>query len=321
MFKKVDKEPVITYATSALPEIFITKTALNKMNLYVSECDKEIGWLGVVESDKDTFLIRDVMLFKQEVTSTTTDIDETDLNDFANSTVEKYGSDKGVDILNSIKLWGHSHVNMSVFASGTDDESMDIFYDGGHDYFIRLIANKKGAMKIDVYNYEKGIIYENLPFTPVISKEELDLRKMLEEIEKELAILNEKELQAIEKEVKKEIKEKVKEKSNITQYANYNTYRGYSGYDYSHTYNGYSNYEKYQESKAKEEAKEETTYFVGNTELTEDVIIDLYEAYTTEDAKEILTSHGLYFNQTDEDLEEILNEIFFLGGEDYYGLT
>lgn len=128
--------------------VFILPQARTKMELYCALCEKEIGWLGFVKRYEDnSFLIEDVVLLKQEVHATTTEIDPTALLEFWGQTpVEKQPD---------IKLWGHSHVNMSPSPSGQDDSQMSYFSDG-NPWFIRLITNKKGDINITIYDYANG---------------------------------------------------------------------------------------------------------------------------------------------------------------------
>lgn len=128
--------------------VFILPQARTKMELYCALCEKEIGWLGFVKRYEDnSFLIEDVVLLKQEVHATTTEIDPTALLDFWGQTPVERQPD--------IKLWGHSHVNMAPNPSGQDDNQMSYFRDG-NPWFIRLITNKKGDINITIYDYANG---------------------------------------------------------------------------------------------------------------------------------------------------------------------
>lgn len=130
-------------------ELYILPQAKQKMEMYCDLSDGEIGWLAFVEKfDTQGFLITDCALLKQEVHSTTTEITPEGLLEFWNSTpVERQGQ---------IKLWGHSHVNMSPTPSGQDNSQMDYFKDG-NPWFIRLITNKKREYYIDIYDYANGL--------------------------------------------------------------------------------------------------------------------------------------------------------------------
>lgn len=164
-------------------ELYILPQARNKMELYCDLSEGEIGWLAFVEKfDKQGFLITDCALLKQEVHSTTTEITAEGLLEFWNAVApEKH---------EQIKLWGHSHVNMSVNPSGQDDSQMEYFKDG-NPWFIRLITNKKREYYIDIYDYANGIkVHMDQSDLKTYNPGATELRKSIEE----------------------EIKEKVKEK-------------------------------------------------------------------------------------------------------------
>lgn len=233
-----------------VPTIFIDSEAITKMGLYVEECEDEIGWLGTVSQHGRNFLIEDVFLFEQDVHATTTEITPEGLTEFAEELLAK---EDGMEVWNKLKMWGHSHVNMGLTPSGQDDSQMETFKEGGHDWFIRLIANKKGELKIDIYDYKAGVAYLDMPWCVNPSAEE---RKIEEHIEELYALLDElqgKRVENYKEDIKVEMKAKVRKKvsklgtvystyskTNNTQvrhnaYVNNSTYQqawaGYGGWD------------------------------------------------------------------------------------------
>lgn len=159
-------------------ELYILPEARSKMELYCDLSDGEIGWLAFVEKfDGVGFLITDCVLLKQEVHATTTEIDPTALLDFWNETpVEKQCK---------IKMWGHSHVNMSPTPSGQDNDQMEYFKDG-NPWFIRLITNKKREYHIDIYDYANGLkIHMDQADLKDYNPHASELRKSIEEEIKE----------------------------------------------------------------------------------------------------------------------------------------
>lgn len=151
----------VTFNAKIIPHITINREALDKMRLYVEEMDKEIGWLGTTERIENDIIITDVFLFQQEVHATTTEITPEGLAEFAG---ELLSQPDGMEIWNNMKMWGHSHVRMGITPSSQDDKQMKDFEQAGHDYFLRLIANKYGELKIDVYEYAKGLEFHNVPW-------------------------------------------------------------------------------------------------------------------------------------------------------------
>jgi len=137
-----------------IPKILISKKAYHKMWHYVDLADDEVGWLGTVERLKKSFLIKDVYLLKQEVSSAQTVITIDGLSEFGEEILKL---PDGIEIYNNIRFWGHSHVNMETGPSGQDEDQMEIFEQSDHPYFIRGILNKRGRMEFTVFFYENGL--------------------------------------------------------------------------------------------------------------------------------------------------------------------
>jgi hypothetical protein len=220
------------------------------MHQIVNTCKAEVGWLGSVKKENDRYLVDDIFLLKQNVTGTTTELDEEAMHDFFNELImkdpEKYSS---------IRMWGHSHVQMAVFASNQDDETFKEYYQEC-PFFIRLIANQKEEMKVDIAVKEDGYIYHDIPWyiqypqnivQAMRSYEEA--LKAAEDAEKKVAEIKENIENSFKEEIDKEIKDKVIErnyyykksdkktstqswtKEEMDDYANWYDYYGYYGED------------------------------------------------------------------------------------------
>ena len=199
------------------PVVHITEQALNKMFIYTDEVTDEVGWLGTVDKQGNVYTITDVYLFDQEVHGATTEISPEGLADFATKLLEQ---PDGMEIWNSMKMWGHSHVNMGITPSGQDNKQMEELSQIGHDFFLRLICNKKGDMGIDLYDYEAGVEYHNVPW--LIEHDVMDeatfqlhvrlqeLKTMLEEAESQIQETKKAKIETLKEPIKAEIKEKVK---------------------------------------------------------------------------------------------------------------
>lgn len=208
MFKRDNTVEKIVSIGGGEPRVFFTPLAMAKIKTMVDEVSDEVGWLmPVQEGDNGVYLIYDLFVLEQEVNGATCEIKPEALSHLAQ---EVLSLENGVNIYNSIKCWGHSHVNMTVTPSGQDNQQMMEFV-GDNDYFIRIIANKKGSMKLDFYDYKSNIAYENIPYQVYydIDQEELEV-------------------------LKGEIKEKVKKKKSTYVSTGKSAYGGYRGYG---TYN------------------------------------------------------------------------------------
>lgn len=233
-----------------IPFILISAQALSKMYQYIQQCADEIGWLGTVRhTDANSYLIDDVYLFEQQVHATTTEIKPDDLAKMAEELLQR---EDGVDIWNNMKMWGHSHVNMGITPSSQDDKQMEEFGQAGHDFFIRLIGNKKGEMKLDFYNYATGVVYLDVPWIEETSEEIAELRR-------QLFLLEKAQKEAGKEEIKEEITKKVRKISYGTStYTQSNFYSKYGRY-----VNGkwvqWTNEAEYQAHDAAEKAKKKPT--------------------------------------------------------------
>jgi hypothetical protein len=137
------------------PVIFISRAAYNRMWNYVDLADQEVGWIGTVERRGKVFLIKEIFLLKQEVGSAECEIKEEGLVGFATEILSS--REDGIEVINSLQFWGHSHVKMGTNPSSQDDSQMETFRQSGHPWFIRGILNKLGRMEFTIYLYESGI--------------------------------------------------------------------------------------------------------------------------------------------------------------------
>ena len=260
-FKVNYSKPDIKAIENCIPNIYFTKQALAKMKLYIGECENEIGWLGTAYSDEKDIFISDMMLFDQEVSSVTTDIDDEALSKFGEQLLKE---EDGVEKWNNIRVWGHSHVNMQTNPSSTDDEQMEEFENIGHDWFVRIIGNKKGDLRVDLYRYDIGVVYHKMPWEILRTKEEIEIIELIQSLEEELEKIDEELEGEISTSVKKDIKDMVREKSSKTvsknKVKNIKSYIGKNNknskddeddeddeYDYYYDYYKYQDYNYYNE--------------------------------------------------------------------------
>lgn len=210
-FKVGNIKPSVVVIDELVPEVIISKAALTKMQLYVDNCKTEIGWLGTAfkNEESNSIIIEDVFLFEQDVHATTTEITPEGLGKFGEHLMTL---DNGIDIWNNLKVWGHSHVNMAVNPSGQDNEQMITFANNGHDWFVRIIANKSGDIRIDLYDYTIGITFLNLKWFEEMSREEKTIIKKIEAMNAKLKEIQGSLTTQLKDPIIKEIEEKVNPK-------------------------------------------------------------------------------------------------------------
>jgi len=140
----------------ALPRVLVTRAAYSRMWHFVDIADKEVGWLGTAERlPSGDFLIGEVFLLKQEVHATTTEISEDGIAELASELMSSRAD--GLDVVNKIRFWGHSHVRMGTSPSGQDESQMSLFRENQCDWFIRGILNKAGRMEFTIFMWDVGI--------------------------------------------------------------------------------------------------------------------------------------------------------------------
>jgi hypothetical protein len=311
-FKERNTPTVTTKALlSAVPYIVISKKALVQMFIYVDKCSEEIGWMGTAYRDEKQITIDDVYLFDQEVHSTTTEITPEGLSDFA---TELLNQPDGMDIWNNLKMWGHSHVRMGVTPSGQDDKQMETFQDGGHDWFIRLIANKNGELKVDLYDYENGIIYLDLPWYAEESAEEEAIIRQIRALNEQLDHINEAYANHYTENIEAEMKVKVRRKTYNTGSNWHNNRTGYQQQELP-----ISNVKDEKKTNVLKEEEEdavpsvnlaEMDYFTTDEAVLSDLsLVELHEVYqcrTFDQVELLLNEFGWFDVFTDDDIERIM---------------
>jgi hypothetical protein len=180
-----------------LARIFIASEAKQKLDLYIKHTDSEVSGLGTVAVIENNFLIKDIYLFEQECTGSDTDLSQEDVAKLILESV-RLGLDPS-----GLKLWWHSHVNMSTFWSPTDKATAGRF---GNGWMLSIVGNKNGdyLARLDLYN----------PIRLTIDNLKLEVYQSASD-------------ELIEK-IKKEIKEKVKIKMYVpAKYSWDNAFMGF----------------------------------------------------------------------------------------------
>lgn len=166
-----------------VPVVAFTTKALEQIGAYVGLMDKEIAWMSSVKKHNDgLYVVDECFLFGQAVHSTTAEIDPEKLGQLIHEILQERPDD-GMEVVNSLKCWGHSHVNMGTSPSGQDDRQMDDFGDTVADFMVRVIANKKGDIRVCVWDYDQGLIFEDIAWTFLDAHNADRLNAVADEIE------------------------------------------------------------------------------------------------------------------------------------------
>lgn len=209
------------------PMVRIMDVAYQKMMCYTNSVKTEIGWLGTATRDGKDFLIHDSFLLTQEVHGTTAELTTEGISSLIYE--ELSVRDDFEFILDNMKVWGHSHNVMGVTPSGQDEKQMEIFEDGGYDFIIRLITNHKGEIGVTIYDYENGLIYENMSWDIKFSEE---IGTQIESAYRQLAYYQAlvdtlENTSLIDEET---IQEEIKTKVSTIKYVQPNIYNAQNGY-------------------------------------------------------------------------------------------
>ena len=135
------------------PKIIFSTTAYEKCKTLIKECSGEVGWQGFVERNGNTFLIKDIIVYPQTVTSVTVQTDEAE---YAQWLLQLNNQQ-----ISELRFQCHSHVNMGVTPSATDLELYDNYLANlkDDDYYIFMIMNKKGDVNAWLYDLKENKKY------------------------------------------------------------------------------------------------------------------------------------------------------------------
>ena len=161
----------VTWTGEALPQVWITPFAFRKLCLYIALCPMEIGGLGEVERPGPNFLITDLFILPQKISPAETELDPAAIFDVLERCVAE-GRDPA-----SLCLWWHSHADMEVEWSETDEQTIAGL---PGDYMLSIVGNKAGAFacRLDVLRPSRQV-FGDLPLTVLAGAEdEVDERSL-----------------------------------------------------------------------------------------------------------------------------------------------
>jgi|GEM_PF-1709197 len=185
-----------------VPRVRVSQKAYTQMYHLVDLSDQEVAWLGVVSQPKPgQYFIEEIFIFDQVVSGASAALDPAGVASVAEKLLMSTDPDN-LRKVNSLFLWGHSHVHMGTSPSGQDDRQLEEFgQNQGVDYMIRLIANKNGRLEFTFRDYKRGLKIADIPWTA----------ELLDQAERET--------------IEAEIKAKVRSGGFISGGGGYTTYR------------------------------------------------------------------------------------------------
>jgi len=155
-------------------EVYIDKECWDKIINYAKaayhteKC--EIGGMSVVTQDKDgDWLIQEPVILKQEIGSTTCDLDKEELAKYYTQMAVKYNK------TNFRFCWWHSHHTMSAFWSGTDISSIGEYGEGESDLSFALVVNLKEEYKCRVSVWKPVEIHQDVELNIISNEPDVEI--------------------------------------------------------------------------------------------------------------------------------------------------
>ena len=161
--------------------ILFEPVAFAKMLMVLHTFDSEVAWHGIVERPvEDTFVIKDILVYPQEVTGATVNTDQEGYTKWLISLDD--------DVANAMHMQAHSHVNMPVSPSSVDLAHQEeiIKQLSGEFYYIFMIWNKRMERNIKVYDMASNTLYENADVSVGIAGDGADLNAFIDDAKKKV---------------------------------------------------------------------------------------------------------------------------------------
>ena len=132
-----------------------TASAYLKMSMLVNSFDSEVAWHGTVERNENEFTIKDIFVYPQNVTGATVNTDQ--------DKYEQWLMQLDDDDFNTLRMQGHSHVNMGTSPSSVDLSHQERIVEqlDDNDYYIFMIWNKKGEHTIKIFDMLTNTFYDD----------------------------------------------------------------------------------------------------------------------------------------------------------------
>lgn len=141
------------------PSVFITPEAKDYLDAYIRHAAGEVSGLGEVTVIDGALVITGVHLLEQECGTASTEFTADAIAKFLVECVKK-----DIDT-STLRLWWHSHADMSVYWSGTDKDTVKQLSDD-MPWLLSLVGNKAGDILVRLDLKEPFVCRMNkLPMT------------------------------------------------------------------------------------------------------------------------------------------------------------
>lgn len=162
---KLSYSKTLSYPAGKEATIIYSEKAWFKTIMLVETQKLEVGWYGIcrrAEDDDTTFYIDDILVYPQAVTGATINPDDVKFAAWEDSLDD--------ETFNNLRFHGHSHVNMGVFSSGTDEDfrMRRLSQLEENEFFVFQVFNKRGEIHSAIYDSRNNIFYENKDITTLV---------------------------------------------------------------------------------------------------------------------------------------------------------
>lgn len=166
------------------PTLYYTRSAWERMHWLVEECATELGWVGSIEQvDQFNYICHDVRVMEQKAGPATFEYEN-----WNDATTEMLIS--GTLCAGRVDAnLGHSHVNMGVRPSGTDEDQMMDLADVDEEtqlpkakFSVQTIINKKGDHHCSIYDWENELYYDRVDVEVLSSLTAEDVADLTEQL-------------------------------------------------------------------------------------------------------------------------------------------
>jgi hypothetical protein len=155
-----------TAATTSGPVVQVTAEVKRALDAYIAVCNTEISGFGLIDRLPGGILrVTKLYLPEQVCSGSDTEVSLEHL-----STVFAQVAADGHDTA-KLRLWWHSHVDMGVFWSSTDDTTAKDLAENGGGWFLSIVGNKRGEYKCRLdMNTPFRILWDNIPVSVVVDQ-------------------------------------------------------------------------------------------------------------------------------------------------------
>ena len=157
------------------PTVSILPEVLNKIKKYTRLCEHSVYWVGKVLRNGEDYFISDAQLIKQTV-GKNGELDYESLSEF-----ELITEEEGLEPL----CLGRTKKSKSVAMTDKDFDFVALLTNGV-GYMIYIQTNTKNELSLNLIDFDKGIIFDDIPLT-VCDTEYYEDKEILEEIKDNIA--------------------------------------------------------------------------------------------------------------------------------------